>query len=104
MSKKKKPEELLIAAQIETVSHLVLRDGLPCKLVNVSGSHKGGVLMPGTPVISFAKMRDAQRAIDRTLRVRAAISSSLVADWMRSQMSSFLKGEKFTIGPIGRQV
>ena len=100
---KKKKDEALIAAHVETDRHYVERDGLPCKLVNVSGSHKGGVLMPGKPVISFLKVRDAQRAIDHTVRVRESMRSSLVAEWLRTQVPSFLEGSKFTVEAIGRQ-
>ena len=93
----------MIAAHVVTVGHLVLRDGLPCKLVNVSGSRKGGVLMPGVPVISFLKVRDAERAIERTEQVRDSLSTSLVAEWMRAMMPSFLNGEKFAVAPIAKQ-
>ncbi|MCX6952596.1 MAG: hypothetical protein NTV51_10600 [Verrucomicrobia bacterium] len=101
---KNKPEEAVIAAQIETTGCIVTRDGQPCKLVNVSGSHRGGVLIPGTPIITFLKPRDAQRAIDRTTRVRESIRTSLVSEWMKTQMPSFLEGTAFAIAPIGRQV
>ena len=100
----KKSTEAFIAAQIELTGYLVLRDGAVCKLVNVSGSHVGGVLMPGTPGITFLKPRDARRAIQRTENVRANIRTSLVSEWMATQMPAFLQGEKFEIFPLGKQV
>lgn len=104
MSKKIKAEEALIAAQIALTGCIVTRDGAPCKLVNVSGSHRGGVLIPGAPVVMFLKPRDATRAIQRTVRVRESIRTSLVAEWVAGQMPSFLHGEAFAVVAIGRQV
>lgn len=103
MPRKAKPEELVISAHVETIGHAVLRDGQPCKLVNVSGSRKGGVLMPGAPVVSFLKVRDAERAIERTERVRRTLRGSLVADWLRELVPSFLAGEQFTVVSIAKQ-
>lgn len=101
---KKKTEEALIAAHIHLTGFLVTRDGLPCKLVNVSGSHKGGVLVPGSPVVTFLKLRDARRAISRTTRVRESVRTSLVSEWITAQMPSFLAGDTFESVPVGRQV
>lgn len=102
-SKAAKPEAL-ICAHVVIVGHAVFRDGQACKLVNVSGSHKGGVLLPGVPLITFLKVRDAERAIERTERVRHSMRTSLVSEWIRSQVPSFLEGSKFTVEPVGRQV
>ncbi|MGH8187521.1 MAG: hypothetical protein ACREUC_13255, partial [Steroidobacteraceae bacterium] len=84
----------------------VFRDQVPCQLVNVSGSHKGGVLITvakDRPMISFLKHRDAERAIERTERVRKTLQTSLVSDWLKHQVPSLLDGAKFEIVPIGRQ-
>lgn len=101
--KKTKQEPTLIAAPVATIGAIVLRDGAACKLVNVSGLHRGGVLMPGVPIAIFGKHRDARRAIDRTVRVRETLSTSLVADWMRQHVPSFLEGSAFEIAPVGKQ-
>lgn len=99
----KKSDLTLIAAPIETIGALVTRDGAPCKLVNVSGLHRGGVLMPGAPVAFFLKLRDARRAIQRTQRVRDTLRTSLVADFLRQHVPSFLDGEAFEVVTLGKQ-
>lgn len=101
---KKKTEEAMITAHVETVGFLVLRDGVPCKLVNVSGGHRGGVLLPGEPALMVLKRRDAERMITRTQRVRHHMTTSLVSEWVKEQMPSFVAGEAFTVLPVGRQV
>lgn len=97
-----KPEPF-VAAAIPTENHIVTRDGRPCTLINVSGMAKGGVLIPGSPIVTFAKCRDAARAIERTIVVREKLSSSLVSEWMTKQIPSFLSGKKFEIVPAGHQ-
>ena len=104
MSKKKsKKPAAFIAAVIPTEHYIVLRDDRPCSLINVSGMAKGGVLLPGSPVVTFAKHRDAERAIERTEKARMALRSSLVSEWMCQQLPSFLDGLSFAIVGAGHQ-
>jgi hypothetical protein len=104
MNKKKaQMKEAFIAAVIPTEFYIVTRDSKPCTLVNVSGMHKGGVLIPGQPVIAFGKMRDVRRAINRTERAREKLRGSLVSEWMRQQFPSFTDGATFEIVPGGHQ-
>lgn len=95
-------EETFVAALIPTESHIVTRDGRPCTVINVSGVHKGGVLVPGSPVALFARPRDAKRAIDRTVAARTTLDRSLIRDWPR--LRPFLGGGKFESMPAGHQV
>ena len=102
--RKEKPEEAFFGAHVETIAFIALRDGVPCQLVNISGSHKGGVLQPGVPIISFATKRDAERAVERTQRAREAMRTSFVSAWLQEKVPCFLAGEKFEVLPIGKQV
>lgn len=97
-------QEAFIDAHVMTVAYVVFRDGSPCRLVNISGSHKGGVLLPGVPVISFLKKRDAERAVERTEKARAAMRTSFVAEWLQQKVPCFLEGKAFEVLPVGRQV
>lgn len=105
MPRKQKPEavEPLISAHVETIGHSVLLDGRPCRLVNVSGLRKGGVLVPGAPLISFLKVRDAERAVERTQRVKSMLSDSLVSDWLRKKFPLLSRGKVFEVVAIVRQ-
>lgn len=101
--KRPKREEAFLAATIPTEHYIVVRDGQACTLINISGGRKGGVLLPGVPVVTFAKHRDAERAIERTEAARATLRSSLVADWMAARLPSFLEGANFAVVPCGHQ-
>lgn len=93
-----------VAAIIPTETHIVTRGGRPCTLINVSGGHKGGVLIPGSPVISFTQVRDARRAVERTKLVQKKVCGSLVEDYFRQQIPSLLDADAFEILPVGHQV
>lgn len=101
--KKSAPPPAFVAAVIPTESYIVTRDDRACTLINVSGMPKGGVLLPGVPAVTFAKHRDAERAIDRTRRARESLHGSLVSEWLSTQIPSFLDGISFEIVPIGHQ-
>jgi hypothetical protein len=98
---KKKSEEAPLSAPIKLIGYIVTQGGKPCTLANVTGAHKGGVLLPGSPVVQFLKPRDARRAIARTERVAEALRGSLIDTWDRLQ--SLLGGGAFEIKPLGRQ-
>lgn len=100
-AKKKRPEEKPLAATLVTTGYIVVKGERPCTLVNVTGTHKGGLLMPGAPVVAYAKPRDARRAIDRTKRVAQALRGTLIDSWERLQ-PLFSPGE-YKIEPIARQ-
>ena len=59
------------------------------------------MLLPGTPVVSFHKMRDARRAIDRTERGRDSLQGSLIDTWDRIQ--ALFAGGAFEIKSLGHQ-
>lgn len=99
--KPRNQEDRAIAATIDLVGCIVVQGGKPCTLINVSGSHKGGVLIAGTPVISFLKPRDAQRAVERTERVRDTLRGTLLDQWDRLQ--PLFHGGAFEIKLLGRQ-
>ncbi len=96
-------EDTFLEAHVETVSHIVFRDGKPCKLVNTTGEHRGGLLVPGVPIISYAKPRDAERAVERTIKAREKFKSSFVSDWIQKRMPQFLAGKSFEVLPVAIQ-
>lgn len=98
---RKKLEEAPLAAPIALVGYIVTQGGKPCTLANVTGGHKGGLLLPGQPVVQFLKPRDARRAIERTERAAHALRGSLVDTWDRLQ--SLLHGGAFEVKQLGRQ-
>lgn len=101
-SRQPQPEETFVAAIIPTEFHIVTRDDKPCTLINVSGLHKGGVLLPGSPVAAFSKPRDARRAVQRTVTAREKLRDSMLSDW--KQLKPFLSGGRFDVVPAGHQV
>lgn len=98
---KAKTEEAPLSAPIKLVGYIVTQGGKPCTLANVTGGHKGGVLLPGTPVVQFLKPRDARRAIERTERAAEALRGSLIDQWDRLQ--TLFHGGAFDVKPLGRQ-
>lgn len=97
----KKSKESPLAASLKTTGYIVTKSDRVCTLANITGSHKGGVLLPGAPVVEFLKPRDARRAIQRTERAAKALRGSLVDSWERLQ-PLFAPGS-FEIQPIARQ-
>lgn len=104
--KKAEAPEAFVAAVILTECYIVTRDRQPCTLINVSGMHKGGVLVPGAPVVTFSKPRDARRAMQRTEATREKLSDGMpeVVAWLRERFPDFLEGSKFEVVPCGHQV
>ncbi|ACB76664.1 hypothetical protein [Opitutus terrae] len=100
--KSKHQDEHPLAAPITLVGYIVTQGGKPCTLANVTGSHKGGLLLPGAPVVQFLKPRDAKRAIARTTRAADALRGSLVDTWER--LHSLFHGGVFEVHPLGRQL
>lgn len=102
-----KPKETALAAVVTTVGYIVLKGGRPCGLVNVSGLHRGGVLIAQTsdtqPAIFFLKRRDARRAISRTERCVNGLRGSMIEDWAWDKCPTLFATGEFTIVPAGRQ-
>jgi len=57
-----------LAASLVTTGYIVTKAAQVCTIVNVTGLHRGGVLLPGSPAVECLKKRDARRAIQRTER------------------------------------
>jgi len=101
MPKKQKPQEHPLSTPIKLIGCIVTQGGRPCTLINLTGGHKGGILLPGSPVVSFLKHRDARRAIERTERVRDSLQGSLIDTWDRVQ--ALFAGGAFEIKSLGHQ-
>lgn len=99
--KRKQHEPAPLATVFHTVGYIVTKAERPLTLINVTGGHKGGILVPGSPVAEFAKRRDAKRAIDRTTRVCNQLRGTLVDGWDRLQ-PLFHDGD-YAVLPLGRQ-
>lgn len=73
---------------MDTIGHIITQGGLPCTLYNAAANKRGGVLLPVTGedaagVVLFSTVRDARRAISRTVRVAESLKGSLVDSWVR---------------------
>lgn len=90
-----------LAASLVTTGYIVTKAEQVCTIVNVTGLHRGGVLLPGVPVVEYLKKRDARRAIKRTERAAARLRGSLIDDWPR--LNQLLAAGEFTIVPVARQ-
>lgn len=103
----KKPKETTLAASIHVVAYIVLKGGRPCSLVNVSGLHRGGVLLPQagdiSPVISFLKKRDARRAVGRTQRCVDNLKGSMLEEWAWNKCPNLFATGEYAVVPVGRQ-
>ncbi|MBI5689289.1 MAG: hypothetical protein HZC55_04270 [Verrucomicrobia bacterium] len=104
---KKSKEEKPLAPSFVATGFLVMKDGQPCTIENVSGRRKGGVLRPrgseDEMVAHFLKRRDARRAIDRTSACVAELRGSMIEDWARARVPALFVAGHFTIQPLGRQ-
>lgn len=87
---------------MKTCGYIVTKGGKSCSLLNVSGLKRGGVLLPGGPVIMFLKPRDARTAISRTKRVAGQIVGSMLEDWVRDRCSELLDSQPYEIQPLVR--
>ncbi|MBI5771898.1 MAG: hypothetical protein HZA93_29265 [Verrucomicrobia bacterium] len=109
--KKNHPKPEPIAASFTTAGYIVLKEGLPCTLANVSGLHKGGVLLPhsagsgqaGAPVAMFLKLRDARRAIARTTRCVERLRGSMIEEWARKSVPLLFIDGNYDAVALGRQ-
>ncbi|MDF3059399.1 MAG: hypothetical protein K0R17_3614 [Rariglobus sp.] len=85
---------------MDTIGHIVTQGGLPCTLYNAAAQKRGGVLVPGSPVVFFPKYRDGKRAIDRTRRVADSLKGSLVDGW--AALQPLLSGKPYEVVPVTR--
>lgn len=85
---------------METIGHIVTQGDLPCTLYNAAANKRGGVLVPGAPVVMFTKDRDAKRAIARTRRVAESLKGSLVDGWIA--LLPLQSGKPYEIVPVTR--
>ena len=84
----------------ETIGYIVTQGDRPCTLYNAAGTRRGGVIIPGSPVVFFTTPRDARRAIARTARVADQLKGSLVDDWIR--LAPMTSGQPYKIEPVMR--
>jgi len=89
---------------MKTCGYFVLKGGAPCSLLNVSGLNRGGVLLPGEPVMLFLKPRDARRAVDRSKRIAKQVTGSLIETWARERCPQiFDESAAYTVIPVAKQ-
>lgn len=89
---------------MKTCAYFVTKGNVPCTLLNVSGLARGGVLMPGLPVMMFTKKRDADRAVERSDRIAENITGTLIEAWARERAPQiFDKSESYVIVPLAVQ-
>jgi len=82
---------------------IVMKGGKPCALLNVSGLNRGGVLLPGAPVVCFLKRRDVRRAINRSSRIAETITGSLIETWARERAPEIFEKTAYEILPLAKQ-
>ncbi len=81
--------------------YIVMQGGRPCTLWNAAAraeTKRGGVLVPGSPVATFSRSRDAKRAIARTQRAAGQLAGTLIDDWVK--LLPLQSGQPYSVEPL----
>jgi hypothetical protein len=99
---------------MKIVGYYVTKGGVPCAFTNITGSYRGGLLVPVSDLVTrsrtlpaaafFNKRRDANRAMHRSQEAATKLPGSLVEDWARKHVPSYFSKEPFAVWPLGKQL
>jgi hypothetical protein len=89
---------------VKTCGYIVTKGCELCSMLNVSGLSRGGILLPGKPVVFFTKPRDARRAISRSKRIAKQVAGSLIEPWARERCPQiFDESTGYAVVPVAKQ-